>query len=247
MLRINITGGLMLLVSLILLISPIYGTQDSDNGTQKNLVDGKQKTAAYERTLNLVVARYGENWAIADDGTINALNGQKNRLRLEGADVVDRIYRFFELNRDIFQMENPREELIVEHVSPGPRGDKTVSFEQRFRGIRVLFSGYSAITLPDSTFLESVSGYYRPLARTVDVTPNITPEKAKEIAQADPENGKNLTYTNTPELVISCLKDGCYLVWYVGVYGGRFSGDALYQIDAHTGAILKVDGGGRID
>ena len=180
------------------------------------------------------------SYNVADDGTIASLSGKTLGLGLTEPDTIDRIYQFFELYKELFQIENPREELSVLRFARNQYGYHSIKFEQMVRGVKVRYSGFIVSLCPDTSFIDAVNGMIHPQARSVNTVPDISADQAIIIAKADPAHGDSVTYANKPELLIAKVGDIYHLVWKLGIGGGGYHGSASYLIDAHTGEILEV-------
>jgi hypothetical protein len=185
---------------------------------------------------------------VTREGVITGIRGRGINRGLTAADPVERAYQFFERHQDLFQIQNPRQELVV-----GGRDQGHIHFEQIVNGVKVYLRGYQVHFSGDSsgTHIYAIDGVYNPEARSVNTTPTIDSLEAGRIAQADPAHGAN-TYVCCYKLWISSTYDGAHsfasggthLVWQFSVGGGIYNG-AEYMVDAHSGEILNVQQGWR--
>lgn len=155
-------------------------------------------------------------------------------------DQVEMVYEFLELNKDLFLIKNPREELVLKY-----RNDRVVSFQQTYQDIelpsriKARFSRNGGLTLVEGNYIYDIS---------LSTTPSVDSATAENLALKDlgnPENAKvfkNEQYSTH----LSIWKDNggkLRLIWVLWVrqeYPDWHSWE--YYIDAHDGTVLsKVD------
>jgi Zn-dependent metalloprotease len=174
---------------------------------------------------------------------------------ITATEPVEKAYQYFELHKDLYQINDPRKELKLKwvHDYTGSTGGAHVAFNQVYNGIGVGV-GDMRVHLNKEGKIWDVTFKYDPEARKVDTTPSISEEQAKQIAVSNPDYEYNNPYFGEPELLIAHFEDGYHLVWrfYLGEitdpyhdYGGKFptKNDFYYLIDAKTGQILKLEPG----
>jgi len=227
--------------AILTVTSVIAASADSGIVTQCDSTD-VQKTI-----IRKIKDRFGINAGVDKSGAISICNDYLSLPLTEG-EPLERIYQFLEQNRDIFQLENPRQELRLRYAYSPPRARIRLvdfSFDQiEVRGGHVGI-GLSADSLSlDSLFVIRIGCRIFPQARSVNTTPTIKKEQAIDIALSDtahtgipPEIYPNRANVGPdPQLIIQIRDDIPHLVWPVHVYVGG----PTYYIDAHTGEVLEV-------
>jgi hypothetical protein len=213
-------------------------------------LDDPDSTEVQRQMVRLVIARFGlvipcgEGLGVNRDGIVTGIRARAINRGLTAIDPTERAYQFLELHRDLFGLENPRQELVVERSTT-----RTVVFQQMANGIPVILGrslirlapvGYSFHIRPDSNLIEEFGGEIYPEARNVNPNPAVSREQAIAIAQSDTAHGGQATEVSGARLYIAKFNEGCRLVWRLGLSGGGHGGAGLYFIDAQTGDILNV-------
>jgi Zn-dependent metalloprotease len=165
----------------------------------------------------------------------NLFSGQK------GGDRVADSYTFFEQNKELFQMPNPKTELLLEGEIKD-QIEETVIFNQVSNGVRVRYGQYVMHYNPNGV-LETVNGQIDAEARKINTNPAISEEQAKSIAIQDmekvkvdwPENAQ--TEIKNATLTIARFDGELKLAWGLSVIKG-VEGYG-YWIDAQTGKIIE--------
>jgi Zn-dependent metalloprotease len=222
------------IIVLTILFTVTLKTHGENNEKEKTSQDSlsKKELARVE-----IIRRFGQNFSMDDNGIPTRLQGHLF-VGSNESDPLEIAYQFFEENKDVFQMENPREELLVRSV----RSDdisSTVKFYWAVNGIKVRYGGYFVQIKPNGSIYE-VQGQIDPEARKVDTTPSISEERAKEIAINDPLHKGRKPEVVESELIIANFEGGYRLVWSLGIINGGGVGSWYYTIDAKTGEVLKV-------
>jgi Zn-dependent metalloprotease len=157
-----------------------------------------------------------------------------------GGDRVEDSYRFLELNKTRFHLDNPRQELRLRGVNgPAEYADiktTTVKFDQVVNGIKVASEGFT-IQFESSGAYHFCQGQIDTSARNVNTNPAISLDRAKKIAFSDSLNQNTKAEAKDAELIIARFNSDFYLVWAFGVINNR-GGAWKYLIDAQTGKIL---------
>jgi len=213
-------------------------------------LDDPDSSEVQRQMVRLVIGRFGlvipcgEGLGVNRDGIVTGIRARAINRGLTALDPTERAYQFLELHRDLFGLENPRQELVVERASA-----RAVRFRQMANGIPVILgrsllsvapTGYTLHMWPDSNLLKEFEGAVFPEARNVNTTPAVSREQAIAIAQSDTAHGGQPTEVSVADLYIAKFDDGCRLVWRLGISGGGYGGAGIYMIDAHSGAILNV-------
>ena len=144
--------------------------------------------------------------------------------------MMEKAYKFFELNKEVYGITEPRKELVKwrEEI----RDSKIlIFFKQKYRDIE--FSNIVAHFTPNNQLLEVSGAYYPDIS--LSTTPKINKQSAIEIVKTDlwPKSGSHKI--NEMDLVIYPLKGKCYLAWHT------FTHQWHYFIDAHTGNIVHKE------
>jgi Zn-dependent metalloprotease len=225
-------------------------THAEDAGKQK----GSEGEPDKRELARLEVLRcFGQNFTINDNGIPTRLEGHLSD-GITATDPVEMAYQFFELHKDLFQLDNPKKELLLKSCNTDKCvGNTHVSLDQVVNDIKVRYGGY-ALHFKSNGSLYYLNGAIDPEARKVDTTPSISAEQAKQIAASNPDYEYNNPYFNDVELLIAHFEDGYHLVWrfFLGEITADFRDqgglvqtkyDFFYIIDAKTGDILKLEPG----
>jgi Zn-dependent metalloprotease len=186
-----------------------------------------------------IIGRFGLRYTLDNYGIPTSITGDLSK-GLTGTDVVEKSYQFFELNKDIFQIANPRKEFIVREVIN--EGMSTVKFYWAINGVKVQYGGYF-LHFNKNGSLYTVEGQIDPEARNINTSPVISEEQGKSIVISDmekikvdwPENAQ--TEIKTATLIIARFEGELKLVWGISVTKG-YEGYG-YWIDAQTGKIIE--------
>lgn len=151
---------------------------------------------------------------------------------MKTTDPVESAYKFFDMNKTMFGVKNPRAELKVYKVTKDTFGVE-VDFKQFYRGLETS-KDYIIITRfsPDGE-LQRFSGTFYPDI-SLSIIPEISDSGALEIAKHD-LNLQNDAKYNThiipepPSLMVLPYNGKYYLAWFIFINQWR------YFIDAHTG------------
>lgn len=186
------------------------------------------------------------------NGIIYDIRTKLINIGLTATDPAERAYQFFERHKDLYQIPEPRKELVVQSIVPTDSGSGVIMFDQAVGGVKVYQGGCQVYFDSDSAGaqLNRVKCQYTgllPDAHNINPVPTIDSLEAGSIAQADPAHEHNETYVTSRGLWIASdyyfgirpFPDRCtHLVWHLFVNNGGYSGEAEYFIDAHSGQIL---------
>jgi hypothetical protein len=183
----------------------------------------------------------GTNWAncgysigVDRAGRVTGLNGIQFRPDSTNS-MSEWAYRFLETNRDIFDIENPRQELPLSKNAHG-----TVEMYQVVNSIKVL-NAYVQFGLNSDASVAYIDFSCYPEARNVNTTPSIDSLQAFSIARSDPQNENHPAKPLKAKLMIAKFNNDFHLVWtFILSGGGYFDGESRYFIDAHDGSVLKI-------
>jgi len=167
----------------------------------------------------------------AENGTVYMIYGKLDK-GITAVEPLDKCYEFFELHKDLFGLDNPREELVFYSDSTDIY---TLMFRQFHNGIQI---GWHRIivyfSLKEKYSMIGVKGKFVTQVKNLSSTPAISEEEAIQIAandyiahkyKAEPKSGKT-------ELRYLKESDGSYyLAWIIAI------GNGGYHINAMTGNI----------
>jgi len=190
-----------------------------------------------------IIGRFGLQYALDKYGIPTSITGDLNR-GLTGTDVVEKSYQFFEQNKDIFQIVDPRKEFIIRGVIN--EGWSTVKFYWAINGVKVQYGGYF-LHFNKNGSLYTVEGQIDPEARKINTTPAISEEQAKSIALNDPKHKDARPEISSIELLIGRIDGELRLFWSIGLINGGGIGSWNYRIDAQTGKVLVCESALLID
>jgi len=210
----------------------LFASENSGQNSQKEKVPLDSAALRIQNVKALAIGRFGNRIKFDKYGIPIEITGNLSK-GLTGTDVVEKAYQFFELNKDLFQIEKPRQELVIRQVIREELS--TVKFYWAIDGVKVNYGGYFLQFSRDGS-LYNVEGQIDPEARSINTKPSISEEQAKQIAMNDSLNtGQESTFMDM-ELVIGKFKDNKFqLAWTFGISNSR---PWIYAIDAHTGEIL---------
>jgi len=163
------------------------------------------------------------------------------------SDPVEATFEFYEQNKGLYGINNPREEFKVEGVSRHELG-ATVKLKQLYKGVQVYQSSV-AIQFSRSGKLNGINGGFAQIA-DLSSTPAIDSAAAVEIVRKDlnlPKNyrSKILEWSGKAGrslaawIFVTSIESRYRLVWIVGAYVDSPQAHWEYIIDAHTGIIFK--------
>jgi hypothetical protein len=249
----SVLAKIILGIMAICLISITWSYADQNKRHDQPIpqpLDDPDSSEVQRQMVRLVIERFGlalgrgDGLAVNRDGIVTAIRGRAINRGLTAIDPTERANQFLEMHRDLFGLESPRQELVVERSTT-----RTVVFQQMANGIPVILGrslirlaqvGYTFHFRPDSSLIERFGGEIYPEARNVSPNPAISREQAIAIAQSDTAHGGQPTEVSVADLYIAKFDDGCRLVWRLGISGGGYGGAGIYFIDAQSGAILNV-------
>ncbi len=188
-----------------------------------------------------IIGRYGLRFELDKSGYPISITGNLSNGLIE-KDPVKVVYEFLEKNKDIYKLENPSKELVLNSLINDGVVGSTVKLAWTVNGIKVGGTGFNA-QISNRSGMYEIEGRINTAARGINTTPSINEDQAKSIAIQDMENVK----VDWPEnaqaeikdasLIIGSFKDEHKLVWILGVIKGYQGYE--YWIDAQTGKIIK--------
>jgi Zn-dependent metalloprotease len=208
--------------------------------TAKQDKANRKKTRS-ELTSAKIHKRFNARFSLNENGIPVSIEGDLSR-GITATDPIDKAYQFFELNKDIFSMENPRQELILRDVSIPKRGSITyIKFDQFVESVKVLYNAYTVEIDVNGTIIYA-GGIYNPALREIDAVPVISKEQSIKIviAQAKCQHEPWLDKIEEETRLLIANLDGNYrLVWRAVFICRNLCGSQYAYIDAKTGEILK--------
>jgi hypothetical protein len=162
-------------------------------------------------------------------------------------DPVERAYQFFELQKDLLQITDPRRELILSDLICSENGSGWMHFDQIVGGVKVYLGGCNIYFDSTGTELTQFDIDYGtgilPKIHELNPIPVIDSFEAVRIVQADTVYGKNkqgvscqgIWIANSYSRLRKFPDSGIHLVWRIKTYCKMFS------IDAHSGKIIFVE------
>lgn len=203
-----------LIIVLTILFTVTLKTHGEDYEKAKTSEDQLSKK---EIARAKITQRLSQNFSIDDNGIPTRIKGHLSD-GITATDPVDKAYQFFEIHKDIFQLEDPRSELVLGGVSDDKLGYNHVKLGQVVNGVPVGVVGYRVHIKPNG-IIYKVKGQIDPEARNVDTNPGISVEAAKEIAisNLDPELEVDKFEALEPELIIARFDGEPKLTWVVNV------------------------------
>jgi hypothetical protein len=153
-------------------------------------------------------------------------------------ELINNIYVFFEQNRDLFGLSNPRLELPLSLIHFSPNGHGVIDSKQIANGLNIIYSGFHAEMGADNRFIFSMECNIYPNAQSLNTAPSIDSLEAFRIALNDTINGGYEAYARRAELKIGYFNNALHLVW--DFFVGKASGSKEYFVDAHNGEIVRI-------
>jgi Zn-dependent metalloprotease len=144
---------------------------------------------------------------------------------------------FLTVNRDLFHMDDPQSEFIVEHSTADEKGNIQVSLAQRYQDLPV-FQGEIMVHVGKNGHIREVNGLYLDGLK-MDTKPTITAAEAKRLMLADMGKPEVDSLSRPPTLVIARVDDNDHLAWRAKVSAKDMSEAWDYFIDARDGSLLQ--------
>ncbi|MEI6050282.1 MAG: M4 family metallopeptidase, partial [Bacteroidota bacterium] len=167
-------------------------------------------------------------------GIPNFIEGNLNAVGIKG-NKEEQTIRFFEENKGLFGMPDPRKELKITQTDKDNLGFTHVRLIQHYNGIRVYgselishFSKNDELRVINGEYLSEIS---------IQSSPDISIVQAQTIAYTDSSVSTNYPVVTGTELIIYNLNDSPILAWLVKVSTNNPSGRWEYFINAINGTI----------
>jgi len=219
------------LFCLLFLGQALLASENSTQILQKEKAPLDSAAIRIQNVKALAIGRFGDRIKFDKYGIPIEITGNLSK-GLTGTDVVEKAYQFFEINKDIFQIDQPRQELVIGEVIK--EATSTVKFYWVLNGVKVQYGGYFLQFSRDGS-LYNVEGQVDPEARSINTKPSISEEQAKQIAINDSLNAGKPAEIKEMELLIGRFKGEIKLAWTFYLTNSL---SWHYAIDAHTGEIL---------
>lgn len=212
------------------------------------------RTYRKAKVISLLQAYPGVKYLIRDEvGVPSWLDGHLSEGLVKG-DPADMAYQFFEKNRELYGLTDPRSELKVTGVDKDELG-RMVALQQYYRNVEVRNAVVKASFGRDGN-LCAISGFTYPDIN-VSTTPTVDSKTALSITKRDlglsadyrskdMETISKISGTRKVDdpggsalLCIMPFENKYLLVWLVRVHKDRPLGAWEYFIDANSGEILR--------
>jgi Zn-dependent metalloprotease len=219
---------------------PLYAvSSESSNQISPNkTVQPDSATLKIQNAKALAISKFGDRIKFDKNGIPIEIEGDLSK-GLTETDIVDKAYQFFEINKDIFRLTEPKTELKVYDVH---RDDiPVVKMYWAVNGVKVASNLRIVFSKNGSPFY--FAGKIDPEARTINTNPAISEDQAKAIVIKDMDKVKDgcpedaQTEIKNATLIIGRFDEELKLVWGLSVV--KCLNGYGYWIDAQTGKILE--------
>lgn len=146
--------------------------------------------------------------------------------------------RFLQANRDVLLLNQPDDELRLNHRETDKLGRTVLRFSQFYRGLEV-WPGEIGVHSDAAGAIDLVHTTTVPTPEGMAVTPRVTAEQATQRARTSVPGGMNGTTTDPKLLIYAPLDQAAKLAWKLEL---SFGLDQHWQVvvDAQTGNNLKA-------
>jgi hypothetical protein len=103
------------LFCLLFLGQALLASENSTQILQKEKAPLDSAAIRIQNVKALAIGRFGDRIKFDKYGIPIEITGNLSK-GLTGTDVVEKAYQFFEINKDIFQIDQPRQELVIREV-----------------------------------------------------------------------------------------------------------------------------------
>lgn len=230
----NILTGLFCFLCLGL--TPL-ASENGESNPQKKKAPIDTVAIKIQNAKALAISRFGDKIKFDENGIPYEIGGDLSK-GITSTDMVEKVYQFFEINKDIFGIEDPKSELKIDAVNKDEI--HAVKFHRTVNGIKVA-SNFSILFTKDGK-PHNYSGKLYPEAKSIDTNPKLSEEQAIQIALND-SKAYQTTVENvkSAELIIGRFSATLRLAWAINVSkldSVIFNSD--YFIDAQNGKILDM-------
>jgi Zn-dependent metalloprotease len=228
---------LSMILFLALTMNYCYASENSQMPESNKTVPLDSATIKIQNAKALAIGRFGDRIKFDGNGIPYEIGGDLSK-GITSTDMVEKVYQFFEINKDIFGIEDPKTELKIDAVNKDEI--QAVKFHWTVNGVKVA-SNFSILFTKDGK-PHNYSGKLYPEAKSIDTNPKLSEEQAKQIA-LDDSRAYHTTVENVKsiELIIGKFDDCLKLAWAINVCkldSVIFNSD--YYIDAQNGKILDI-------
>ncbi|MBI5772490.1 MAG: M4 family metallopeptidase [Verrucomicrobia bacterium] len=147
-------------------------------------------------------------------------------------------HRFMQENRDVFLLNEPDNELRLNHREKDSLGRTVLRFTQMYQSLEV-WPGEIGVHLDPAGAIDLVHTTTVPTPDGVEVTPQISAEQATQRARAKVPGGSSGTATEAKLLIYAPLDQSPKLAWKFELSVG-LAHHWLMVVDARTGDTLKA-------
>ncbi|MCB0181510.1 MAG: peptidase M4 family protein, partial [Anaerolineae bacterium] len=143
---------------------------------------------------------------------------------------------YFRQHADLYQMEDPDTELVLQKLNQDDLGMAHVHFRQEFEGVPV-WGAVMAVHLQADGQVVAVNGEYVPHI-ALDVSPALSFDQALDLARSDLGDEMAELLTDYSQLTIYTDTPTPTLTWQVTLISEAVPGNWIYFIDAQSGAVV---------
>jgi thermolysin len=187
------------------------------------------------KSINLAGTSDISMYVETDEGIPQYVVGNLAR-RTDYANEYATIMAFLELNKKIYKIINPKEELVINRIEKDRSGNQHLRLYQYYNGLRVI-GGNLISHFDNEGKLKAVNGFYQS-GIDVSTTPVIEPSDASMIAVTDLAGFFGLANPQEPELVLFPWQDEYILCWHLFLLSDDPLGRWEYFVDAKTSEIV---------
>ncbi|MDD5427406.1 MAG: M4 family metallopeptidase [candidate division Zixibacteria bacterium] len=155
---------------------------------------------------------------------------------VEQGKEIEAAINYFDINKTLYKMTTPSEELKLQRTDPDILGMKHVRLQQYYRNIRVA-GGDMVVHFNPENIIQTVNGNYYPAIET-DPRPGLSFNEAKTIALSHKDKEASQFEVSDSELVVFPWNNDYYLCWRMMIKSSFPQGRWEYYIDAHRGQVV---------
>lgn len=170
-----------------------------------------------------------------NQGIPTFVSGELRDKVVKGAEL-EAVHTYFELNKDIYRIQSPTDELHLQKVELDNLGMTHLRLQQKYNGLDVIGSDLTAHFRNDGMFT-TVNGRYTPI-KEMNTIAKILSSDALARAQDDLLIDFGEGIPTEPKLVVFPWQKEIYLCWRFFILSDTPMGRWEYFIDAETGDII---------
>jgi len=181
--------GLALGMSVFLLLGCAGCTKETASGTGAQLTDHRTAQGAAQGANDLGVRRAADGsvtWLEAERLSQQLAADESYRSIVETGSAPEVALAFLQRQRELFRLQNPRDELRVTRVDEEPDGKKHVRLAQSYAGVPV-WAAEIIVHVDEANQVYLVNGRYVSTPRSVDTQPVLSAATARLRAAASIE------------------------------------------------------------